>query len=163
MILPLPNWLTWASKMGRFDLWEGAPTLRQLLKPGGCTIVLYPHFWYPVAPLDPLETRLWHYGARSSAGWETYTWGALQERWRAAGFSVKALSGTDFPPVHAASYVLELTRFVTTQAPRDMSFRASVASRGISAYNAGMTEAWRFLDSLQSLRSLRSLGMTVAE
>jgi SAM-dependent methyltransferase len=97
--------------MGRFDLWDGAPTLRQLLKPGGCVIVLYPHFWYPVAPLDPLETRLWHYGARSSAGWETYTWEALQERWRAAGFSVEALSDADFPPVHAASYVLELAGF----------------------------------------------------
>jgi hypothetical protein len=111
VILPLPNWLTWASKLGRFDLWDGAPTVRQLLKPGGCTIVLYPHFWYPVAPLDPLETRLWHYGARSSAGWETYTWEALQERWRAAGFSVEALSDADFPPVHAASYVLELAGF----------------------------------------------------
>jgi SAM-dependent methyltransferase len=64
--------------IGRFDLWDGAPTLRQLLKPGGCIIVLYPHFWYPVAPLDPLETQLWHYGARSSAEWETYTLEALQ-------------------------------------------------------------------------------------
>jgi SAM-dependent methyltransferase len=97
--------------MGRFDLWDGAPTVRQLLKPGGCVIVLYPHFWYPVAPLDPLETRLWQYGARSSGGWETYTWEALQERWRAAGFSVEALSDADFPPVHVASYVLELAGF----------------------------------------------------
>ena len=68
-------------------------------------------FWYPVAPLTSLETRFWHYGARSSAEWETYTPETLRERWRAAGFSVEALSDADFPPVHAASYVLELAGF----------------------------------------------------
>jgi SAM-dependent methyltransferase len=97
--------------MGRSDLWAGALPLGQLLKPGGCVIVLYPHFWYPVAPLDPLETRLWHYGARSSARWETYTSEALQERWRAVGFSVEVLYDADFPPIHAASYILELAGF----------------------------------------------------
>jgi len=59
-------------------------------------------------PAGPLETRLWHYGVRSSAEWDTYTLEALQKRWRAAGFCVKALSDADFPPVHAASYVLKL-------------------------------------------------------
>jgi SAM-dependent methyltransferase len=97
--------------MGRFDLWDGAPALRRLLKPGGCVVVLYPHFWYPVVPFDPLETQLWQYGARSSAEWETYTLEALRERWRTAGFSVEALSDAGFPPVHAASYILELSGF----------------------------------------------------
>jgi len=68
-------------------------------------------FWYPVAPLTSLETRFWHYGARSSAGWEAYTLEALQERWRPAGFSVEALPNAGFPPVYAASYVLELAGF----------------------------------------------------
>jgi len=56
-------------------------------------------FWYQLAPLNPLETRLWHYGALSNAGWEAYASEALQERWRAVGFYVEALSDAGFPPV----------------------------------------------------------------
>jgi hypothetical protein len=52
---------------------------------------------------------------------------------------------------------------VTTQAPCDVSFRASGASRGIFACNGKSASMERFLDSLQSLRSFWSLGMTVAE
>ncbi|MFQ6013943.1 MAG: class I SAM-dependent methyltransferase [Anaerolineae bacterium] len=97
--------------MGRFDLWDGAAIIRPLLKPGGRVIVLYPHFWYPLAPLDTIEARLWHYGLQNNVKWDRYTFDALQERWQSAGLYLEGLIDAQFPPVHAASYVLDLSGF----------------------------------------------------
>lgn len=106
--------------IGRLDLWHGAQRIRDLLKPDGRVIILYPHVWYPLQPLTQQEARLVAYAERRLPAYSEQTFDALRSRWRDAGLTLRGLADDAFPPAHARSYILELTGLSRRQAGRDL-------------------------------------------